>query len=185
MNTLVSDLQPAEPGKNACLFEVTLFAAAPGKQQGFGQGKRLNEYYAGGGDGNFYKLENNHHHNINNWFAKYNLLKILGITTVEMETFGKLRLAASRCSRTRCCCHTEPSLSCPSSLHPRHVRVRHANDAEVEAHHSFMKFDLHEAREVAPQVRVLEEDWNLGPTCQPTVICNSCYRGFDTLSWHL
>lgn len=42
MNTLVSDLQPAEPGENACLFEVTLFVAAPGKQQGFGQGKRLN-----------------------------------------------------------------------------------------------------------------------------------------------
>lgn len=144
--------------------------------------------YAGGGDGNFYKLENNHHHNINNWFAKNNLLKTHEITTVEMETFGKLRLAVSRCSRTSCCRHTDPSLSCPSSLHPRHVRVRHANDAEVKAHHSFMKFDSRGTGEVAPQVRVLaalEADWNLDPTWQPTVICNSCYRGFDTLSWHL
>lgn len=110
--------------------------------------------YAGGGDGNFYKLENSHHHNMN-WFAKNNLLKTHEVTTVEVETFGKLRLAVSRCSRTSCCCHTDPSLSCPSSLHPRHVRVRHANDAEVKAHHSFMKFDSRGTGEVAPQVRVL------------------------------
>ena len=52
--------------------------------------------YAGGGDGNFYKLENSHHHNMN-WFAKNNLLKTHEVTTVEVETFGKLRLAVSRC----------------------------------------------------------------------------------------
>lgn len=162
----------------------SLFAAAPGNQQGICQGKRLD--YAEGGDANFYKLESNHHHNINNWFAKINLLKTHEITAVEMEPFGKLRVAASRCSRNSRCCHAEPSLSCLSSLHPRHVRVRHANHKEV--HHSFMKFDPPEAGEVVLQLRVLaapEKDWNLGPTWQPTVTCNSCYRGFDTLFWHL